>query len=364
MSSRRSRTFFPSATALTVLATASLSGCALPRSATSLHEVQSASAAGQIQLVPVTASTVPPPAPVLHAAFPAELVGSSDYAYDRLGPGDRLAMRIYESGTPTVFTANGGATDLGEVTVDEAGRLYVPYAGAFRVTGMTIPEVQAAITRKLRTVVLNPQVDLRPVESRSRLVSVQGAAAKTGSYSIERGRTRLSALLADVAPDQKNPEMLQVTVRRGGTEGTARLSDVYTDPALDIALRPGDAVILREIVQHVTVLGAAGVQGQVQIPKRDFSVMDAIGEARGLSQEAADPRAVFLMRAQADPAAPPLVYQFDLRRPDTIVLARRFIVRDNDAIMISSAPFAQTRMVLQSFAQSLSGIRAATLIVP
>jgi len=362
MSSDWSRTQSLSGAAVVLLAAASLSGCAMPRSASSLHEVESASAAGQIQLVPVTASTVPPPAPVLHGVFPAELAEHSDYAYERLGPGDRLAMRIYESGTPTVFTSNGGATDLGEVTIDESGRLFVPYAGAFRVTGMTIPEVQAAIARKLRTVVLNPQVDIRPVESRSRLVSVQGAAAKTGSYPIERGRTRLSSLLADVAPDQKNPEMLQVTVRRGGTEGTARLSDIYADPALDIALRPGDSIILKEVVQHVTVLGAAGVQGQVQIPKRDFSVMDAIGEARGLSEDTADPRAVFLMRAQADPAAPPLVYQFDLRRPETVVLARRFIVRDNDAILISSAPFAQTRKVLQTFAQSITGLRSATLL--
>lgn len=345
-----------------VLIISSLSGCAMPRATTSLHEVQSASAAGQIQLVPVTAATVPPAAPVLHATFPAGLSQGSDYAYERLGPGDRLAVRIYESGTPTVFTASGGVSDLGEVVIDNGGRLYVPYAGAIRVTGMTIPEVQAAITRKLRTVVLNPQVDIRPVESRSRLVSVQGAASKTGSYPIERGRTRLSELLADVAPDQKNPEMLQVTVRRDGVDGTARLSDIYADPALDIALRPGDSIVLKEIVEHVTVLGAAGAQGQVQIPKRDFNVMEAIGEARGLSEESADPRAVFLLRAQADPAAPPLVYQFDMRRPETVVLARRFIVQDNDAILISSAPFAQTRKVLQSFAQSLSGLRSATLL--
>jgi len=362
MSSRWSRRQSLSGAAVMLLSAASLSGCAMPRAATSLHEVENASAAGQIQLVPVTASTVPPAPPPLHAAFPASLTDGSEYAYERLGPGDRLAMRIYESGTPTVFTANGGATDLGEVTIDESGRLFVPYAGAFRVTGMTIPEVQAAITRKLRTVVLNPQVDLRPVESRSRLVSVQGAAAKTGSYPIERGRTRLSALLADVAPDQKNPEMLQVTVRRGDSVGTARLSDIYANPALDIALRPNDSIIINQIVENVTVLGAAGVQGQVQIPKRDFSVMDAIGQARGLSEEVADPRAVFLMRAQADPAAPPLVYQFDLRRPETVVLARRFVVRDNDAILISSAPFAQTRKVLQTFAQSITGLRSATLL--
>ena len=85
------------------LTAASLSGCAMPRSATSLHEVESASAAGQIQLVPVTAATVPPPGPALRGTFPAELAEHSDYAYERLGPGDRLAMRIYESGTPTVF---------------------------------------------------------------------------------------------------------------------------------------------------------------------------------------------------------------------------------------------------------------------
>jgi polysaccharide export outer membrane protein len=343
---------------------AAISGCAMPRSATSLHEVQSASAAGQIQLVPVTAATVPPPAPELHAMFPAELTNASEYAYDRLAPGDRLSVRIYESGTPTVFTQNGGGTDLGEVVIDDSGRLFVPYAGAFRVTGMTIPEVRAAVTRKLRTVVLDPQVDIRPIDSRGRLVSVQGTAAKTGSFPIERGRTRLGALLADVAPDQKNPEMLNVTVRRGDTAGTARLSDIYANPDLDIALRPGDSIILRDVVEHVTVLGAAGVQGQVQVPKRDFNVMEALGEARGLNEDAADPRAVFLMRAQADPAAPPIVYQFDMRRPETVLLARRFIVHDNDAILISSAPFAQTRKVLSAFAQSLTGLRSATLMVP
>ena len=347
---------------LVLLATALLTGCAMPRAATSLHEVQNASAAGQIQLVPVTAATVPPPAPELHASFPVELTGGSDYAYDRLVPGDRLAIRIYESGTPAVFNQNGAGTDLGEVVIDDSGRLFVPYAGALRVTGMTIPEVRAAVTRRLRTVVLDPQVDIRPVDSRSRMVSVQGAAAKTGSYPIERGRTRLSALLADVAPDQKNPEMLGVTVRRGGMVGRARLSDIYANPALDIPLRPGDSVILNQVVEHVTVLGAAGVQGQVQVPKRDFNVMEALGEARGLSEDVADPRAVFLMRAQADPAAPPIVYQFDMRRPETVVLARRFIVRDNDAILISSAPFAQTRKVLSAFAQSLTGLRSATLL--
>jgi polysaccharide export outer membrane protein len=169
-------------------------------------------------------------------------------------------------------------------------------------------------------------------------------------------------LLAEVAPSQKNPEILQVTLRRDGQSGTVRLSDVYANPALDVALKPGDSVILSEVVENVTILGAAGVQGQVRIPERDFTLVDALGQARGIDAQAADPRAVFVMRAQAEPAAPPLVYQFDMRRPQAIALANRFVLRDNDAVLISNSSWAQTRSVITAFAQSMATVRSVATI--
>ena len=340
------------ATALLLLLTA---GCAgMPNAVSSLSDVQTSSEQGQIQLVPVTAESVPPP-PAASASFPAELTSSQEVDYERLGPGDRLSIRVWESGEATVFAGDAG--NIGEVTIDEAGRLYIPYVGTLRAAGMTLAQVRDAAIRKLRTVVLNPQVDIRAVERRSMLVSVQGDVAKTGTFAIDRGRTRLGALLAEVAPSQKNPEMLNVTVRRGGSTGTVRLADIYRNPALDIALRPEDSIIVNEVVENVTVLGSAGVQGQVRIPKRNFSVMDAIGQARGLSEDTADPRAVFLLRANAQ-GGPPLVYHFDMRKPETVAFASRFVVRDNDAVLISSAPFTQTRRMLSAFAQSLSPVRS------
>lgn len=339
-----------------------LGACAMPRAVSSLSEVQDASKLGQIVLVPVTNQTLPPPPAATSGTFPAEFTSAGDWVYDQLGPGDRVQVKIWESGTPTVFSQTGGAAEIGEMTVDESGRLYFPYAGAVRVTGLTPGQVRSIVARKLSTVVLNPQVDIRPVEQRSTLVSVQGDAAKTGAYPITRGRTRLGELLAEVAPNQKNPEMLNVTLRRDGQAATVRLSDIYKHPALDVALRPGDSVILNEVVQNVTVLGAAGVQGQVRIPERDFSLIQALGEARGLNNDAADPRAVFVLRAQAQPGAPPLVYQFDMRRPGSIALANRFVLRDQDAILISTAPWAQTRLVLSAFAQSMATVRSAATI--
>jgi polysaccharide export outer membrane protein len=342
------------------------SGCTMPRATSSLSDIKRSSAEGQIKLVPVTAQTVPPAAPPTFSMFPAQFIEAPEYPFDEVGPGDRLDVHVWESGTPTVFTSSSGnsGSDLGDVVVDESGNLYLPFAGSVHVAGMTLAQVRDAISRKLRTVVLSPQVDVRMVEGRSKLVSVQGTAAKTGSVPIEKGRTRLAALLAEVAPDQKAPEMLAVTLRRGGVASTVRLSDIYKNASLNVALQPGDSIILTPVLQSVTILGAAGVQGQLQIPTRDFNVMQAIGMAHGLSNEDADPRGVFLLRAQASPSAPPIVYQFDMRRPESVALASHFVLRDGDAILISNAPFAQIRSTLSAFATGLTAARTATLLTP
>lgn len=342
------------------VASAMVAGCSMPRPVASLGEVRQASADGRIQLVPVTAASLPA-APAVGASFPPEFLAAQSVDYEVLGPGDVLKIRVWESGTPTLFVSNGG--DLGDVVVDETGRLYMPHVGSLQAAGKTIAQLRAEVGARLRTMVRGPQVDIRPGELRSKLVSVQGNAAKGGTYTIERGRTRLGELLGEVAPDLKNPEMLEVTVRRSGRTGVVRLADLHRNPALDIALRPGDAIVLNEVIEHVTVLGAAGIQGQVRIAERDYSVTDILGQARGLSPDSADPRAVFLIRAEPG-AATPTVYQFEMRRPETVALAGRFIVRDKDALLISNASFAQTRQILSAISQSLGTVRSAVTVTP
>lgn len=349
--------------ALLIAVVVSVAGCALPAPVATLGDVQASAKQGQIVLVPLTAQTLPQ-APASKASFPADFIQARDYAYDRLGPGDRVAVKIWESGSPSLFSATGGVADVGEIAVDESGRLYIPYAGSLKVSGLTIPQVRSEVLRRLSTVIASPQVDIRPVQVRSRLVSVQGSAAKTGSYPIERGRSQLGQLLAEVAPDQKNPEMLAVTVRRDGEAATVRLSDIYDNPKLDIPLRPGDSVILSPVTENVTILGATGVQGTVPIPTRDFTLIEALGSAKGLAPDSADPRAVFVVRAQPNSTAPPLVYQLDMRKPQAVALATRFVMRPNDTVLISNASFVHTRQLLLSIVQAATIGRNAALIVP
>lgn len=345
------------AACVALLATA---GCTIPRAQASYGEVRSAAEDGDIRLVRAEDAGI---VPVARSAdrFPAELESRGWYDADRLGPGDRVQMFVYESGSPAVFQAQNG--NLGEATVDENGALFVPYAGAVRVGGMTLPQARQAVASSLRTVVREPQVDLRLAEIRSRLVSVQGNAAKPGTYPIERGRLRLVELLGETAPDLEMPEMVNVTLRRDGRAATVRLAEVMRDPALDVDLRPGDVIIIDQLDESITVLGAVGVQGKVSITQRDFSVLDALAASRGLNDDAADPRAVFLIRPQADGSAP-IVYQFEMQRPEVVALASRFPVFDNDAVLISNASYTQLRKVLQAFSMSLSPVRSAVQIAP
>jgi polysaccharide export outer membrane protein len=173
---------------------------------------------------------------------------------------------------------------------------------------------------------------------------------------------RLSAALGLASPDQTDPEQTKVTLRRDGVSATVRLSDIYRDAAQDVALRSGDSVVVNAIQQYVTVIGAAGAQGRVKLTKRNYSILDAVADSRGLADSSADPRALFLIRPSigtdgAPLYARPTVYEFDMRRPEDILLARQFAVQDSDVVFISDAPFTQVEKALSALSASLGTAR-------
>ncbi len=94
-------------------------------------------------------------------------------------------------------------------------------------------------------------------------MTVEGSG-KTGRYPLEQSMNRLSHLLATaVAVENTSTDMMEVHVTRQQHYFTARLSDIYQYPGLDIALQPDDRITLRQVTEYVNVLGAAGVQGNM-----------------------------------------------------------------------------------------------------
>lgn len=352
---------------MTMAATAGmllLAGCTTPRAGPMISDLSVArvAAAGAV-VMPLSSAPATGGQP-RQAGFPAPLLAGTAIDPGLLMPGDVLAISIFESaGGDTLMRSDASArTDLEQIVVDPAGRIVVPYVGPINVAGRSLEAVRAAIVAGLHRRTLDPQVVVRLGARQGMLVSVQGVVAKPGSYPLDARLTRLVDLLATAGVAEQDSEQVRVLVRRSASSGTVRLADIFGDAAQNIALQPGDTVFVTKVHDVLTVLGAAGIQGRVEITSRNFSLIDALASARGANDDLADPRGVFLFR-QTDGAAPQ-IYQLDLRDPGELLLASRFRVRDGDAIYISNAPFAQTRKVLAVLASTFNAARVAGTVAP
>jgi polysaccharide biosynthesis/export protein len=106
---------------------------------------------------------------------------SAPRAYE-LAPGDKITITVL------------GQTELsGDYTVDGAGDILLPLAGAVPSTGATLAEVEERIRRRLADgYIQNPKVSIRLSELRP--VYILGDVKSAGSYPFRYGMTVLSAI--------------------------------------------------------------------------------------------------------------------------------------------------------------------------
>jgi polysaccharide export outer membrane protein len=350
-----------------------LSGCAfLPRSGPLAQELEAGEGAeGENGLVaPLTAETAALTRRPDGRGFPPAFHAAAEIDPSRLGVDDVVEVVVWETGPEGVLGVGAGATVLGPTRIDPAGRLFVPFAGPVPAAGATLGELRGRIRAGLERITLSPQVDVRLVDPRSRAITVQGSVQRPGPYVLDRGSARLAPLLALAGGSTLPPEQTEVVIRRGAVSGSETLRDVYSDPALDVALAPRDALFLNPIRERFIVLGASSIQGEIQFPTRPLDLLGALGAARGLDDFSADPTGVFVFRredpAVADRLLPgarpeglpdgpgrPIIYRLDLTEPESLFVARSFEMRDGDAIFATNAPLTEFRKLVSLFQTSL-----------
>ncbi|PTX03146.1 hypothetical protein DBL07_11815 [Achromobacter mucicolens] len=353
--------------ALLLLAALTLSGCQLPRSGPMLNEMTGAHDDKDVIVMPVSRELAQKSRVPEVADFPVRYRDLTQAGFDKLVPGDGINVRVWERGGLGVFATDpSGVSDLGNQEVDRSGNVSFPIIGKFRAEGMTLGQLHDAIVARLSKLVVGADVSVtRAADTRGQMVTVQGNLTKPGMYPITQTAQRLSSALAQAAPVQTNPEQLIISLRRENQVASVRLADIYRNQNNDILLRSGDVITAYDAKEFLTVLGAAGQQGRVEISKRNYSVLDALADSRGLDDKLADPRSVFLFTpakagAEGKPDLLPVVYQFDLTRPEQVALAREFTVHEGQAIYISDAPFTQVQKVLSAFRVTMSAGFSAT----
>jgi polysaccharide biosynthesis/export protein len=364
--------------ALVILFTA-LAACGMPRSGPTKKEIYAGSVLkeGDAFIVSVNSRVTRATAVTPALGFGSDFRNAGVIGSDTISPGDTLALSVFENVKDDPLLGNTGqrVSVLDQVQVDGSGYIFIPYAGRIKAAGQSPEGLRRAITRKLDTQTPDPQVTVQRVAGDGSTVSVSGMVGGQGVFPIERPTRTLTAMIARAGGVAIEPAVAVVRVTRGSKTGKIWLEDLYSNPALDIALRAGDRIVVERDTRAFVALGATGTQNRVPFETQTLSAIEAIAQVGGLNTTLADPTGVFVFRNEPAEIANSvlgrsdltgdqrMVYVLDLTQPTGMFEARDFLIRDGDTVYVTEAPFVQwqkTITAVSGTASAASNISSTT----
>lgn len=345
-----------------VVLVGAVGACGLPRSGPHKNEIYSGSVMkeGDAFVVEVNSRVTQATAVTPALGFSSAFMNAGVIGSDLIAAGDTLGLTVYENVKDDPLLGNTGqrVSALTEIQVDGQGNIFVPYAGTIKAAGLTPDQLRDAITAKLDTQTPDPQVQVQRLAGNGSTVTLSGFVTAQGVYPIERPTRTLSAMLSKAGGVSIEPAVAIVRVTRGSQTGRVWLQDLYSNPSLDIALRPGDKIDVDRDSRAFTALGATGAQNRLKFETQTLSAVEALAMVGGLQTNSADPTGVFVFRNE--PAAianvvlgrndlvgdQRMIYVLDLTKPNGVFDARDFLVRDGDTLFVTEAPYVQLTKAL------------------
>jgi polysaccharide export outer membrane protein len=287
-----------------------------------------------------------------------------------VGKGDTLVVNIWEAPPATLFgagqpadpraPATTQATSLPEQVVDSEGMVIVPFAGRIVAAGMSVRDIEAEITRRLKGKANAPEVMVRQTKNSSSTVTVVGEVTASMRMPLSASGERLLDALAAAGGVRQPVSKMTVQVTRDGKTRAIPMDVVIRDPKQNIRLRAGDVVTASFQPLSFTVLGATGKNEEISFETQGISLAQALGRAGGLLDSRAAPQGVYIFRYEASDALDwpnkpvavgpdntvPVVYRIDLRDPSSLFVAQGFVMKNKDLLYVSNAPAADLQKFL------------------
>lgn len=295
----------------------------------------------------------------------------------RIGAGDLLGVVVY--GHPDI-TNPAGLTQTFESSgrvVDADGEIFIPFAGALRVVGMTTSEARELVADQLRRVINEPQVDVRVLRFRSKKVYVTGDVDRPCTVWIEDiPLTIVDALRScdsGVSGSTAVAESINsIRLLRDGRSFLINLSLLYQRGDGPVMLLDGDRLIIDNRLNRVFVIGEVETQMSVSISAGGMSLADAIAAAGGLDLENVDTSSIYVIRGVVDKEPTkdgkakevllPVVYHLDARAVDALILADQFQLQPRDVVYAAPASLVNFNRALAQITPSIDALFRTSII--
>ncbi|WP_425080868.1 polysaccharide biosynthesis/export family protein [Ruegeria arenilitoris] len=353
-----------------------LAGCQLPKSGPNKSEILAGSTekGGNAFVVEVDDRVAKATSAIPQYGFSSSFRSAQRLAADTVRPGDVLGLTVWENVDDGLLSGEiSSSTILEQIQVDSDGFIFVPYAGRIRASGNTPEQLRQLITSELQEQTPDPQVEVRRVAGDGATVSLSGEIGAAGIYPIERPSRTLSGMLSRAGGVAVGSDIALVTLIRGNDRGTVWYDDLVRNPQLDVALRGGDRILVEADSRSYIALGATG-QSRVAFDTQDLSALEALAQVGGLQSLSSDPTGIFVLRKERQDIArnvmgrqdlqgdQRMIYLLNLTAPNGLFVARDFVIRDDDTIYVTEAPYAQWSKSISLIAGGLTPVaNVATL---
>jgi polysaccharide export outer membrane protein len=196
----------------------------------------------------------------------------------RLGPGDLLEMSVYN--VPELST---------KARVGGNGDIYLPLIDYVHVAGLTAEEAQKLIEKRFADggFVKDPHVSLLVDDYASQGVSILGEVSKPGVYPVI-GEQRLFDLISAAGGlTDKAGRSVTITHRNRADEpiNVALARHIADDPKSNVAVRPGDTIVVRR-ADIVYVVGDVNKPSGFLMDSGNLTVLQVIALAGGTNRTA------------------------------------------------------------------------------
>ncbi|OGS94864.1 MAG: hypothetical protein A3H31_04175 [Gallionellales bacterium RIFCSPLOWO2_02_FULL_57_47] len=263
----------------------------------------------------------------------------------KIGAGDHLAITVWDhpellmpvstvSGTLATLS---GTTPAG-YTVSPEGKIQFPYAGDFKVEGLTELQARDLLVQRLSNYIKKPEVTLRVLSFRSKRIYLDGEVKLPGIVQIDDIPLSLPEALNRAGGITPLGDQSRITITREGKTyrvDLTRLTVDGIDPSR-IMLSNGDMLrVSPRDESKVFVLGEVTKPVTLIMHNGRLSLNEALGEAGGVNPETADANQVYVIRNAND--AQPIIYHLDAHSPVMFALAENFELKARDVVYVDAA---------------------------
>jgi polysaccharide export outer membrane protein len=277
----------------------------------------------------------------------------------------------------TEATGDRRGVTMPDQQVAPDGAIGIPYAGPVPAARRTPAEVQQTIEARLASKALQPQALVIVKKSDANAVTVAGEVVAGARIRLSPGGDRLLQLIAAAGGAKAPVYEISVRLSRNSVTASIPFERLVADPTEDVYARPGDVLTLVRTPQTFSVFGATGRNDLIAFDSEKITLSQALAKSRGLRDDLANPKGVFLFRyeptsivralgqppaASASDAGSPVAYRFDFSDAYSYLIADQFPVHDKDIIFVSDAGAIQVQKLF-ALLQTITGPVVTGLLV-